>query len=152
MDLHCFAPIAHRGKDTQSGAMRLIKVISWFERLPGGQTMVISLFSMATRWVSLANILWNLPTWALSSGIGASIQMSLMRGEIGKASIISDSKLYDCVCRLFVRGNGTGTFLREISILDRNESRESNVVVFVAESLFCSAIVSGIGVRVLVES
>ena len=114
--------------------------------------MVISLFSMATRWASLASILWNLPTWAVSSGIGASIQMSLIRGEIGKASIKSDSKLYDCVCRLFVRGNGTGTFLREISMLDRNESRESNSVVFVAVSLLGSAITSGVGVEVFVES
>ena len=108
--------------------------------------MVISLFSRAVRWISLARILWNFPICAVSFGNGASIQMSLIRGDIGSDSMVSELKLDDCVWRLLVRGNGTGTCFREINMLDRNESRESNDVVCVGGSLTWSATVSGVGV------
>ena len=68
--------------------------------------------------------------------------MSLINGDMGSDSIVSESKLNDCVCRLLVCGNGTGTFFRETSILDRNASSESNDVVSEGGSLICSTTVS----------
>ena len=49
-------------------------------------------------------------------------------------------------------GNGTDTFLRDISMLDRNESRESNDVVFDGGSLICSTTTSDIGIEVELSS
>ena len=65
---------------------------------------------------------------------------------MGSDSIVSESKLNDCVCRLLVCGNGTGALFRDTSILDRNESRASNDVVFDGGSLTCSTTGSGVGI------
>ena len=78
--------------------------------------------------------------------------MSLIKGDMGRDSIVSESKLNDCVCRLLVCGNGTDTFLRDISMLDRNESGESNDVVFDGGSLICSTTTSDIGIEVELSS
>ena len=78
--------------------------------------------------------------------------MSLIKGDMGRDSIVSESKLNDCVCLLLVCGNGIVTFLRDISMLDRDESRESNDVVFDGWSLMCSTTPSDIGIEVDLSS